>query len=232
MVRAAFIANAAAVLAILLTWRTFDGTIFYLVQSWYDSLLYATVTVLAVLACFAAWPLIKDTRRSPLHFDPKVALAAVLVCVPMVLLVAIPAKPLGSDSLARADANQDLSVGTSTGPARSEPASRNVFEWAVAFQTEPPEAIAGQPVDVVAFVYHPEGLAAGRFMAARFVVACCVADARGVALPVEWAGSADLKADAWVRVEGSVAQSSSGEPFVRATSVDYVDAPRNPYLYP
>jgi uncharacterized membrane protein YcgQ (UPF0703/DUF1980 family) len=69
-------------------------------------------------------------------------------------------------------------------------------------------------------------------MAARFVVACCIADARGVALPVDWPGGEKLPRDSWVRVEGEVGLAANGEPFIRARTVTTIDAPSNPYLYP
>jgi uncharacterized repeat protein (TIGR03943 family) len=230
MARTAFAANGAAILAILICWRLLDGTMFFLVQGWYEWLLYIIAAALAVLAAVAAWPAVLRSQRAHVRVIPGAAVGGLIVSTPLLLLATMPIEPLGSQSIARVSGEQDFVANLSQ--TTSDPSSRNLFEWAVAFQTDPPSELSGQPVDVVAFVYHPEGTAPGRFMAARFVVACCIADARGVTLPVEWPGASGLASDAWVRVTGNVAISAGGEPFVLASSVDPVEPPTNPYLYP
>lgn len=230
MIRASCIANGAALMAVVLAWRVMDGSAFDLVQGWYRPVLLLTIAVLAALAAWAFVPLMRSQGRAVLRPDARGLLGGAVVALPIVLMVVFRPAPLGSASLARMSSDDALLAGLAI--SARDPAERNLFQWASAFVTETPATLAGQPISVVAFVHHPDDAAPGRFMAARFVVACCVADARGIALPVEWPEAGALASDAWVEIEGEVALSAAGEPFIRAHRVTVTDAPANPYLYP
>jgi uncharacterized membrane protein YcgQ (UPF0703/DUF1980 family) len=64
----------------------------------------------------------------------------------------------------------------------------------------------------------------------------CAADAKGVALLVNWPGADQLPSDTWVRVEGTMRMEKIGEGptlHVYATRVDdKIGAPQEPYLRP
>ncbi|MEJ5221819.1 MAG: TIGR03943 family protein, partial [Tepidiforma sp.] len=92
--------------------------------------------------------------------------------------------------------------------------------------------IAGQPVDVIGFVFRKPDDPPDRLRVARFVVACCIADAQGFTLPVAWKDAGALTNDQWVRVEGRVGIGPDGEPVVLAAAVTPIEAPQNPYIYP
>ena len=154
-----------------------------------------------------------------------------LVLIPIVLAIAYKPEPLGSGSIDADDAAGTRAFAASA--AASNPAQRNLYQWAYAFQALPAQELIGQPVDIIAFVYHPRGgPAADRFMAARFVVACCVADARGFTLPIQWPQAPTLANDAWVHIKGRVATGPDGALTVQAQAIEQVDAPTNPYIYP
>ena len=69
----------------------------------------------------------------------------------------------------------------------------------------------GAEVDVVGFVYRPEGSPPDVFYVARFVVTCCAVDAQPVGLPVRHPGWQErFEEDAWVRVQGAFATTPAG----------------------
>jgi uncharacterized repeat protein (TIGR03943 family) len=72
-------------------------------------------------------------------------------------------------------------------------------------------------------------------MAARFTIACCVADASAIGLPVRWAAASELAQGAWVQVRGQIeVETVDGElrPVLHAETLEIVPQPEHPYLYP
>jgi len=87
----------------------------------------------------------------------------------------------------------------------------------------------------VAFVYRDPRYGEGHFLATRFVVSCCVADAAVVGLVVRWPETAALQDDQWVEVRGRFAPSLLDNwkpPILIAEAVTPVETPHQPYLYP
>jgi uncharacterized repeat protein (TIGR03943 family) len=168
--------------------------------------------------------------------------ALLAVALPVLLGVLIPARPLGSSALANKGLNAaaPLTAGVSNGaqPARLDlaPEERTVLDWVRAFNYEAdPAVFAGQPADVIGFVFHDSRLGPEQFFAGRFAVSCCVADAAGIAVIVEWPEAARLTDNSWVRVQGPVAVGQlNGRPvpLIVAEAVEAVPAPDQPYLYP
>jgi len=231
MVRHAFGGLGAAVLALLLVLRISDGSMSFLVQSWYQPILIASVVVLMILAVFVSAQALRSGGHWNFHARPAGLLTALLVAVPVVMGFAMKPKPLGSQSLGSGTSvsgAQQFSQTVST----AQPTRRNIYQWSYEFQTGDPKALVGQPVDVVGFVYHGKTDRADQFEVARFVVACCVADATGHTLLVQWPAAATLVQDSWVHVVGRVATAPGGAVEVQATSVAPVEAPSNPYIYP
>ena len=72
-------------------------------------------------------------------------------------------------------------------------------------------------------------------MLARFTLSCCVADAFPIGMPVISEAAGDLAEGEWLRVGGQLKASAfAGEflPVVVAETVERVDEPAQPYLYP
>jgi uncharacterized repeat protein (TIGR03943 family) len=165
--------------------------------------------------------------------------ALVFVALPVILGVLVPARPLGSSAIANRGLNAAAPLTASSGaPVRLEidPAKRTVLDWVRAFNYEAdPTVFAGQPADVIGFVFHDSRLEPGQFFAGRFAVACCVADAAGIAVIVEWPEAAGLADNSWVQVKGvmQVGQlEGKAVPLLAAESVAPVPEPEQPYLYP
>lgn len=164
-----------------------------------------------------------------------------LLLVPLLLGMLLPAKPAGS---ALIDPSQLNNVGGTYGnvntapsdatPAEAENTDRwNLVDWMVARYHYKQEQLTGKPVDVVGFVYRAPNQSPNEFMVVRYTLSCCVADRRGLSLPVKWENAATLQDDQWVRVTGKIeARGSNGLPELGIVSaqVQRVDQPKNPYL--
>ena len=155
-----------------------------------------------------------------------------VVAFPLLLAVLIPSRALGIEAV---NGGVSLSPVGIAGVARS-PLDRNILDWLREFDhASTPAQFNGSPVDVTGFVYrepiHPDD----GFMLARFTMSCCVADAFPIGMPVMAADGEEYAAGEWLRVGGQLKASTFGAeilPVVFADSIERVDEPRQPYLYP
>lgn len=227
MVRQALLGAGGIALGGLIALRLGDGTAGYLVQSWYEPILMASALVLVVLAAISGAPVLRSGAWAATRVTPGGLLTGVLVAAPILAGLVMKPEPLGAGNLSIGDSARQFSASA----ALANAGERNLYQWAYAFETEDPASLTGADIEVVGFVYQPEA-AAGRFMVARFVVACCVADAQGFTLPVQWKDAGNLANDQWVRIEGRIGITPEGTPIVQATLIELIEAPSNPYIYP
>jgi uncharacterized repeat protein (TIGR03943 family) len=230
MVNRAFHALSAALLALVLAVRLADGSFTALVQTWYEPLLLGSVAVLLICAVAVGLASVRAGGSWRPAIGPGGALTVVAIAASVALGLTFKPAPLDSSNL-ESDPGVDVTAFSATA-AEDDPLRRNVYQWAYVFASQDPADIIGLQASVVGFVHHPADGLEGGFEVARFVVACCVADARGYTLPVAWEAAADLPANAWVRVSGSVRTDPAGAPVIAATAVEIIDAPSNPYIYP
>jgi uncharacterized repeat protein (TIGR03943 family) len=154
-----------------------------------------------------------------------------IIAIPLVLGTLIPSQPLGAAAVS-GDFNTIGGDAASAFSIASE--DRNILDWVRAFNgTDDMTAFNGLPVDVTGFVFKDDSFADNQFLAARFTISCCVADSVAIGLPVNW--DQPLTTDAWVRVQGHFqAGAFKGDqwPIIQPTSVEVVERPDHPYLYP
>ena len=163
-----------------------------------------------------------------------------VVALPLILGLLVPARPLGSSALANKGLNTSAPLRAADRAAPAQvgvpPTARTVLDWVRAFNNaDDLGQFAGQPADVIGFVYHDSSLPDGEFMVSRFTATCCAADATGIGLRVQWPGAAALDGNAWVRVRGQVQAGTYANrpiPVIAAESVEGVDPPAQPFLYP
>lgn len=229
MVRQVVLGVGAALLGGLLVLRLLDGTAGYLVQSWYLPVLIASAVVLVLLAVVAALPALRSGEKFAIRPTTAGLVTAGLVGFPVVLGLAFEPRALGTSSL---DTDGVSARQFSASAEAADPARRNIYQWAYEFETGDPASLVGDEVELIGFVFHKEGDPADRFLIARFVVACCIADAQGFSLPVQWKDAASLGNDQWIQLTGRVSTASDGSLIVQATEVEPVEAPSNPYIYP
>ncbi|MBE2182630.1 MAG: TIGR03943 family protein [Anaerolineae bacterium] len=206
---------------------------------------YVAAGLFFLMGGFSAYTLIRSRGQhthahdhdNHLHPAPSWGMIAI-VALPLVLGTLVPSQPLGVEAVSAIDLNAAASQ-VSNGDATMftiSPENRNVLDWLRVFnQTDDYSTLNNLPVDVIGFVYSEPDFGADQFMTARFTISCCVADANAIGLPVVWANAAALPQGEWVHVRGHMqAGEFRGEttPIVHAETVEVIESPQNPYLYP
>ena len=158
-----------------------------------------------------------------------------VVALPLILAIAIPSRPLGVEAVNGGISLSPVGVDRASAFTR-HPLDRNILDWLRELsRVQTPAELNGQPVDVIGFVYRQPDFADDEFMASRFTMSCCVADAYPIGLPVRSATASAFPTGAWVRVQGTIKASRFGAdfaPVVDASQIDIVETPAQPYLYP
>jgi uncharacterized repeat protein (TIGR03943 family) len=161
------------------------------------------------------------------------------VALPVILGLAVPPRPLGAAALDNREVV--MSVENSALPASVQSAAkaaneRNMLDWWRSFQANTDySTFTNQEAKIVGFVYKDPRYGEESFLATRFIVSCCVADAAVVGLVVRWPDAMTLEDDQWVEVSGKFAPSTLETwkpPLLVAETVTPVDTPAQPYLYP
>ncbi|MBL8045971.1 MAG: TIGR03943 family protein [Anaerolineales bacterium] len=177
-----------------------------------------------------------DHTHAPQRFPLGTVL---LVALPILLGVLIPARPLGATAIDQKGLNVTGPLTVSGGAAAKleiAPENRTILDWMRAFNyAADPSTFTNQPANVVGFVYRPDQLTGTQFLVSRFVVTCCAADGSAVGLLVEWPQAINLEENGWVRVRGPVSVGTlDGKPIplITAASIESVPQPDQPYMYP
>jgi uncharacterized repeat protein (TIGR03943 family) len=158
------------------------------------------------------------------------------MALPLALGLLLPSQPLGASAV---NGNISLSVGSERAAVTSvekDPLTRNVLDWLRAFSRDSsPAAFDGEQADFIGFVYREPDFPENHVMVSRFTVACCVADASAIGLPIYWPGVDELVDGEWVRVQGTFESGTfdgTEMPVLQVAALDVVDVPEHPYLYP
>ena len=244
-------------LALFLYTRLADGTLFFYINQRF--MIYTVLAIVGLVLVAISYrpvgrqhePNAHDLDHEHVHAHDAAEphthhrltwVGLALVVLPIVLGILVPPQPLGAAAMANREINissQPRNVLPAAVRAASQKGSldRNLLDWLRAFSASPnaAEAFAGEPVDVVGFVYHDERLDESQFMVNRFIVSCCVADANVVTMVVRWPDAAALENDAWVRVEGMLQPGvfdGKALPVLAAQRITPTTMPDQPYLYP
>lgn len=159
----------------------------------------------------------------------------VIVGLPLVFASIFPSQPLGADAISGGISLQAIGGVSTTARLNIPPIERNVLDWLREFDTiENAAELEGLPVDIIAFVYREPAMPDNQFMAARFTMSCCVADALAVGMPVELESASTWDDGAWVRIEGSLSVRDfrgAPVPVIIPDAITPTETPDNPYLY-
>ncbi|MGJ3238629.1 MAG: TIGR03943 family putative permease subunit [Anaerolineae bacterium] len=158
-----------------------------------------------------------------------------VVGLPLIFATMLPSQPLGADAISGSVSLNAIGGVSTEARFNIPPIERNVLDWLREFDTVTnPSELDGLPVDIIAFVYREPDLNENQFMAARFTLSCCVADAFAIGMPVETPEARDWTDGDWVRIQGTLqVDEFRGEriPIIIPTQIEPTDAPDNPYLY-
>ena len=98
-----------------------------------------------------------------------------------------------------------------------------------------PNVYAGKKIKMSGFVFKEEGFESNQLVISRFLITHCIADASIIGFLTEFDGAATIKEDTWVEIDGVLEVGSYGGyemPVVKVTSLNVVDEPSEPYIYP
>ena len=234
------IVRGAMLLALggMLLFKVANGTVVYYVK---EDLAWLVLAAGVGLLLIGAAYLLRWAVARPAAAGWRATLLEAVMLAPLLAGLALPAQPLDSASLAQRGLNTLAglpSVDERLAALQSDTSQWTLLDWSMALQREAdPSRLHGKPVSLVGFVYPDDKtLQPGEFTVARFVVTCCAADGAAVGLPVRTSEESVLKRDTWVRVDGTLDVTAGPNGEARAvvvpTSVQPIEVPRNPYLYP
>jgi len=201
---------------------------------------YVAAAILLLLSGWSLWrlrtnqPLFIASGSSNSHIPLSWGAIGILA-IPLLLAIFVPSKPLGAEAISGGISIEPIGGTTAEAGYAVLPEERNVLQWLREFNNAAnPAEMNGQPVDIIAFIYREPDMLDTQFMAARFTMSCCVADAFAIGMPVDAEDAADFETGAWVRIQGTLqAGTFQGEqvPIILPESIEPVDEPENPYLY-
>ena len=161
----------------------------------------------------------------------------------LVAAYALPARTLSSGTADQRSGNfnntQVQPSGNGSGETlalfESDTSKLTIADWASAFSLKTsPSFYAGKEVDVIGFVFHPEGTPPDVFYVSRFRITCCSVDAQPMGVPVYSPGwQEEFEEDSWVHAVGNFAETDQDivEPAaVTPESIEPVDQPADPYV--
>lgn len=219
---------------------------------WYIHQRFMPLTLLAVVFLLAIGIFVFRTgHNTPAHHDHAhddehhdhhhtvSSWGLLAAALPLVLGILIPARPLAGDAISGKGISAAAPVAAvGDAPMRFGQAAddRNILDWIRLFNSpDNPTSYLGQTANVTGFVYHDPRLKDGQFLVSRFTIVCCAADAFAVGMVVNWPQSTALPADQWIKVKGQVQSTQLGSqklPLIEAISVETIQVPDQPYLFP
>lgn len=224
-------------MAVYLSFLILTGKLANYINLRFAWLSYVAVLILLLLGIWTVQRLLKKNSL-PLHSTTHQPLswgALILLSLPLLIAILLPSQALTVDAISSISFQAIGGVSAEVS-FNVPPEERNVLDWLREFQrVENPAALNGLPVNVTAFVYREPDMADDEFMAARFTISCCVADAMAIALPVKSADASQFQDGQWIQLEGVLeAGLFRGElmPITQAIRIEIIAAPNNPYLYP
>jgi putative membrane protein len=154
---------------------------------------------------------------------------------------ALPARTLSSDTADQRSANfndagvQPSGTGNTLALFEVDTAQLGIPDWVSAFNMKTSAGFyEGKKVDVVGFVFRPEGTPEDVFYVSRFRLTCCAVDAQPLGLPVYSPGWREgFEEDSWVHVTGAFTETDQdiAEPAIIAPeSIEPTDQPEMPYV--
>lgn len=201
-------------------------------------LAYVATAIFAALGLVSAWEIMRPTARTQsggTHSGRVSWTVLGVLGLPLALGLLLPSQPLGAEAVGGNISTSIVAVNAVT-QQTGDPLTWNVLDWLRAFnRSDDLSSFNGSQADVIGFIYREPSFPEDHFMVARFTISCCVADSSAIGLPVIWEDAPALGENEWVRVQGSFQLADfrdSQIPVLNATSVEIVEQPKHPYLYP
>lgn len=193
--------------------------------------------ILAILFFFGAYTRFGQSTSHGIHLPERIAQSAILLLPLAYMVVGVSAGGLGADAFRTRSVGSQTPPGVSfrNGPEVEYKRDGSVNKITLLQLLNDLDQLDGLPVELVGRVYHEESLDDGSFIAYRFMIVCCAADALPVGTVVSWPEGHELQEDQWVRIVGRVEERQVGDQTtarINAIQVESIDPPRKPYLSP
>ena len=207
----------------------------------------AAFNAISLIACgvgfvLTAWQMWSSTIAGRVRWRPSFTL--VVAGLVVVAAYALPARTLSSQTANQRSDNfnsTQLQPSSSSGAGNTlalfgaDTSRLGLADWVSAFNLKANASFyVGKKVDLVGFVFHPNGTPKDVFYVSRFRVTCCAVDAKPMGVPVYQPGWQEkFDEDFWVHVIGSFSETEEdiSEPaIVTPQSIDPTDRPANPYV--
>ncbi|MBV9281595.1 MAG: TIGR03943 family protein [Chloroflexi bacterium] len=178
-----------------------------------------------------------DTQRVPGH--PRLWTYA-LLSLPLLLAAAFPPRGLATFSANQRGpqiAGMTVVHGSTVKRVSLSVDTRSfgMMDWVGALSADPnPRDYLGKPVQVSGLVLHSsDSVPSGYFMVMRYVVTCCIADARPVGLAVQDTSHGALRDNQWVTVTGTMGMADDSGQKIAVVKPSKIELTRagNPYIY-
>lgn len=113
--------------------------------------------------------------------------------------------------------------------------AEDMFSTYYAEINDNPKSYAGKKIKMSGFVFKEEGFEKNQLVISRFLITHCIADASIIGFLTEYNGAKSIKEDTWIEIEGVLEMGDYGGselPIIKVTSLNVIDEPSEPYIYP
>lgn len=230
-------------LAIFFAQKLVSGDLYYYIGPRFGWL--SILAVVLLIAFAGAYNFFEQRRKDDEHTGHHhhhdhagPVWSLVVVALPLVLGVVIPARPLDASAINSRGVTTEYagSLNESDQVLSTAPTERNVLDWVRAMAANPdPAALNGQQADLIGFIYRDIRFSEDQFMVARFTISCCVADATAIGVVVAAPDASRYEVNSWVRVTGTFAEGAlDGDPIpvLLPDEIIQIEQPEQPYLFP
>lgn len=202
----------------------------------------ASCGVLAILGAVQ----FKQIFISSHHHSPPARrdwLACVLLALPLLLFLLIPASTLDSYMAEKKESSLAAATQSSSQPTGSTACAQDDWEPEVSDQNfmatmiilySDPGNYIDKPIEFSGFVYKQKDFPQDCFLAARYGITCCAADAQITGLLCHFNGVEPPSKDQWVKVKGTIklhTYQNQVIPVVEIGMLQLTNPPATPYVY-
>jgi uncharacterized repeat protein (TIGR03943 family) len=233
-------------MAIFFTQKFVSGELYYYIGPRFAWLTLVGVMLLILLAGAIQLALMREAPHAhehpdhAHHHDPdRVSVWTLLiVALPLILGVAVPARPLDASAVSARGVSTSLTSAADVSGSLLAilPSERNVLDWVRVMSSNPdPASLDGVEAEMLGFVYRDIRFSAEQFMVSRFTLSCCVADATAIGVVVQDSAALEFETNQWVLVRGTFTEGTldgMALPVLIAEEIIPVQEPEQPYLFP
>ncbi|MGE3278317.1 MAG: TIGR03943 family protein [Candidatus Altimarinota bacterium] len=189
----------------------------------------------ACLILAAGWLLLKS--RSLQHMSSH-TFSAVVIISTVIMGFQLPLQSLSSETAlsrgveTRVPSFDEIKFQEAMNTPSGE---RTLIQWSRILTQHPdPRIFIGQKVRLEGMVVKPEKSEENTLLLIRFVVGCCIADARPLGLLIDTSDADQWENNEWIAVNGTISlkeYDGQARGVVHAQTVELISKPKNPYEF-